>query len=457
MSTASTRALSTATAAGPATRAGAASGGGVARSLAQLLASNALVSLTGLLCLPVLFRNLGPASYGQLSLFLLLLGLLGSLDVSRPTLVRELSRDGDGRALGELLPLVGLSQRLLVPLALAVGWLVFGPLEGLALGLGTWLFVAASGPYASLAAAQRVGVAVSVRNVAWVVAFVVAAALSFRELPAHAYAWPFVVANGVILLVNRRLSGGVGSAREQRPSVAVWQRFRGRSLDILGLSVATAVVVSADKLLLEGSASAETFGHYAAQYDLATRLHVLSTALGTVLLPALSQRVAKDGFERAAALFVRQAGWIALLFFCGLAGLLLFSDEVLALVLGDAALEAENVYPLLLVGIFFALFGHLITPWQRACGDFRTHRRIYTLAALLMLVVGVVTIPRFGPLGAVLTYSTARCADVLLVASEVRRIPRAILPSSRVALLAGMALALLALGLWRFAAHGGAA
>lgn len=430
---------------------------GLKRNFAQLLGSNALISLTGLACLPVLFRNLGAAKYGDLSLFLTALALLASLDISRPTLVREWSREGGAQQTPRLGSLVGASQLLLTPLSLLLGWIAFGPVGGIALGLATFLYVAASAPYATLAAQDRVGRAAAVRNHAWVGAFLLATGLSFAELPTHAVIWPFVAANLVILLVNQRLSGCRRSVFGQRPHVATWKAFSNQSWNILGLSLATAVVVSADKLILKGNNGSEVFGHYAAQYDLAIKLNILGSALGTILLPALSRDISHRGFEVAAQRFVRQASWLAAGFFCLLTGLLLCSEQVLRLILGEDALQVTAVYPLFLVGVFFALFGHLITPWQRACGDFRTHRRIYGVSAGLMLVVGFVLIPKFGALGAVLTYLSARSADVMLVASEVRRIPESILPRRRIMLLGSMAVLLTCLGIVKYLQLGGAA
>lgn len=445
--------------AAPASHSDVASTRGVLRSLAQLLGSNALISLTGLICLPVLFRNLGAATYGQFSLFLLALGLISSLDIARPTLVLELSGKAQSPAekLSELRPLIGISQCWLAPLALIAGSWIFGWASGLALGIGVALFVAASSPYASLAAQGRVGVAAATRNLAWVAAFITTAVLSFFELPAHLYFWPFALANLAILLVNRRLAGPGSDPFLVRPRLAPLRLFRQRSLDILGLSLATAVVISADKLMLEGLVSADAFGRYAAQYDLAIKINVLSTALGTVLFPAFSRLFAQEGREVASARFVRQMSWIVLAYFFGLALILCFAKEVLSLVLGAEGLAGAPVYPLLLFGIFLALFGHLITPWQRACGDFRTHRRIYSWSAGLMILVGVFAIPAWGAVGAVVTYLSARSADLLLILSEVRRTSREVLGTARLLALASMILLLGALAAFQFIQLGGVA
>lgn len=439
------------------TSGGRAHGFGVLKSLGQLLGSQALISLTGLVALPLLFRNLGAADYGLFSLFLLALGLLSSLDIARPTMVLELSGAGDAARARELQPLIGVSQLLLGPLAFGLGALVFEPWAGVALGLAVVLFVSASGPYAVLASQGRVGVAASTRNFAWVGAFLAATGMSFHDLPAQAYFWPFAVANFIVLLVNRHLAGAENCPWFARPSAALLQRFRGRSFDILGLSLATAVVISADKLILQTSSNDEVFGHYAAQYDLAIKINVLSSALGTVLFPAFSRLFAEQGRHLATEKFVRQTSWIVGGYFVGLLVLLLFSEEVLSLVLGAESDAGVAVYPLFLFGIFLALFGHLITPWQRACGDFRTHRRIYAATAVIMIAVGVFAIPAWGALGAALTFLSARVADVLLIASEVRRTPRQVLGRPRLAALAAMTISLAVIAGLQFVELGGLA
>jgi|GEM_PF-2338769 len=429
----------------------------LAKSLAPLLGSNALISLTGLICLPLLFRNLGPASYGQLSLFLLGMGLLTSLDLARPTLVHELAGGQRSSQPGELLSLIGVSQGALVPLALAVGLLGFGPSAGLALGLGVHFFVASSGPYAVLAVRGRVGTAGAVRNLLWVAAFVGATLASTAGWGVAALAWPFALANAGVYLVNRHLAGPGSGALLPRPRLDVERRFRGRSADILGLGVATAVVVAADRLLLQWGTEGESFGRYAAQYDLAIKINVLSSALGTVLFPAYSRLVAERGRGAAARSFLRQLSWVVVAYFLGLLALTAFSGELLELVLGSEAGEGAVVLPLFFLGVFLALFGHLLTPWQRACGDFRTHRRVYAGTALWMVAFGAFAIPAWGALGAALTYLSARVADLALIACEARRLPREILPRRKLVLLGAMLLVLGAVALAQLAELGGAA
>ncbi len=419
------------------------------RGLSQMLGSNALVGVVGVLSLPFLARNLGPSGYGHFSLFLTGLGLLSSLDIARPTLIREFSGVESPAEKRKLLALMSMSQLLLAPLSFLLGAWFFGVLAGLALACGVFFFIAASSPFALLAAEGRVGLAVAVRNIGWAVAFALATGLSFLQLPPHVYLWPFVAANVGIFAVNRRLAGAGRVPLFVRPDLSLLGRYRERSLDIFGLSLAVAVVVSADKLMLERSASAEVFGAYTAQYDLATKINLLSTALGTVLFPLFASQFATQGFESAARRFIGQLTRIVPAYWAVLMVLLWFNESIVSLMLGAEFTSEVRIYPLMLVGVFLALFGHLLTPWQRACGDFRTHRRAYALSAVLMLAVGAYAIPSFGAAGAVAAYLTARIADLLLIATELKRIPREILSPWRVVALGLMISSLIALATYK--------
>lgn len=412
-------------------------------SLTQLLGGNLLLGLAGLASLPVLARNLGAAHYGAFSLFVALLGVVSNLDPARPLLVRELSAGAAPGARARLERLATTSALLLAPLGFALGTLLGGAASGVALGLGAALHALASAPYARLAAEGRVGLAGALRNVLWTAALAATVALSFHPAGPRAAVWPFVAANALLLALLRGLCGARAEALPA-PGLAVVREHASAARDVVGFSAASAVVVAADRAILARVAPAE-LGRYGAQYDLATKLNVLSTALGSVLFPLLSRLHREQGHLAAARTFVRVASWIALGYFLVLAALIAGREEVVRLVLGADFHANAATYGAMLVGVFLHLFGFLVAPWQRACGDFATHRRAYALAAGLMVLVGLVAIPLWGAPGAAATYLVARSAEVVLVASVVRTLPREVLPRWRVATLAAMALGLAAL------------
>ncbi len=418
--------------------------GGALGNLSSLLGSHLVVGLVGLACLPVLARNLGPAGYGRLSLFVLALGLLSNLDPVRPVLVRELARD---RATGDLRPLALAGALVLAPLALGVGLFAFTPLVAAGLAAAVALHALASPPYAALAACGRVGTAGAVRNGFWTLALLLVLAASFHPLGRHAWVVAFAGANLAILVALRRLAPPTSAPPAPRRSAfALLARHRAACTDVALFALASAVVVGVDRVLLQRHVDEETFGRYAAQVDVVVKINIVSTALGTILLPALSRVLAEQGHAEAARRFVRASSWIALAYFAALACAIAFHEELVALLLGPRFAGASDVMVLVLVAVFVHLFGFLITPWQRACGDWRTHRRAYFVAAVVCASVAVAAIPSYGVRGALAAYLCGRLAELALVVVEVRRLDASVLPRWRVAALAAMVLALVGLG-----------
>lgn len=407
-------------------------------NLGQLLGSHAVVAAAGLASLPILARNLGTEAYGRFSLFLLALGILSNLDPARPILVRELSREAAGAG-DEANRLASSSAWLLTAAGALAGWLVGGAWVALALGAAVHFHGLTAAPFAALSADGRVGLAGTIRNACWATALGAVVALSFASTSAHGWIWAFTAANAVILLVSRR-AAGIRGALFHIPSLRALGKVRVQARDVLGFALASAVVSSCDRFLLDGSADQATFGSYTAQYDLAIKLNILSTALCAIVYPTFSRMLAEQDEGLAERRFVSLASRIAGLYFVGLLALIAFHRPVLDLVLGAEFLGAEAtlVYPLLLVGVFVHLFGFLVTPYQRARGDFATHRRSYAVAAGLMIAVGVFAVPRFGAAGALATYMTGRLAEIGLIVAEARRMDRAVLPASRLVLLTSM-------------------
>lgn len=420
-------------------------------SLSQILGSHLLVGVVGLVSLPVLARNFGPEVYGGFGLFTTLLGVVSFQDFLRPLLIREYSRECAPSERTELDALARVLPGILGIAAAAAGLAFLDLLPALAFAGAVFLHFASARDYAALAVAGRVGLASAVRNVGWAAAVVLLTALSFWTPGAHAYAWPFLAANLAIFLSYRALArrsthvahaisplAGGGLASPWRPARAAWSRHRRDMKDLLGFNVACAVAVSADRVILDRSIGGAAFGRYVATADLALKLDVLGTALGTVLYPSLSRRVQSEGVEASARAFVRTAGWILVGHFLLLLALALVAGDVVRLVLGRDFAGSPAIFGLMLSGVFVHMLGFLITPWQRARGDFATQRRAYYASAAAALVTGLALIPTLGAAGALLAYLASRVAEVLLLASEVRTLPRSVLPIWKLLALAGM-------------------
>lgn len=430
----------------------------------QVLASQAALAVAGLGALPILGREFGPSTYGQFSLYVTLLGVITYQDVARQLLIHEQSR-GAARA-RDLDALTRLSTLLLLGLAALVGPFVLAPIAAVALAAVTLLHGLASRDYARLAVAGRAGSVTALRNFAWAAAFVAAAALSLQSHSPAAWSLPFVGAAAFVFaayrLLARRLPAETSAPAERGPAWARWSgwstlrvspdlpRYRAAVVDLLGFTVASSALVSIDRLLLERTSTPEELGVYCGAYDIATRVHVASSALAAMLYPTFAAQIAAHGSLEAARRFVQVASVAVTVYFVGLLALLSLDDVLLGALLGPSFAASRPLFALMLVGVFVHLFGFLITPWQRARGDFATTRLAYQRAAVVMLAVGVVMVPLHGALGALIAYLCSRVAELQLIVSEVRRMPTELGVPRRLAIAAAMLAVLTMLCVVRF-------
>lgn len=435
------------------------------KGTSQVVVSQVALGLAGVLTLPVLGRTLGPEGYGDFSLFVTLLGVATYQDVARQLLIHEQSQERSSPA--DLDALTRLSTVLIVVLALAVGTFVLEPSSAAALLVVTLLHGLSSRDYATLAVSGHVGSVTALRNSTWAIAFGLTALLSFVVRGPLTYLAPFVAASAITWLGYRRLAGwqarihltaGPTGAWWARASgwahlrcSASWPRYRRAGLDLLGFTLASSVIASADRILLEKTASGQELGIYCGAADLALRVHILSSALAAALYPTLARALREEGYERAARRFVRIASWTAVAHFVVLLGLLLAQGAVLDAFLGGAFVDSRPVFALLVVAVFVQTFGFLLTPWQRAQGDFQSQRLAYGRAMVVMVAAGLLLVPAYGAVGAAVAYLCSRVAEIQLVARELRRMPRELLPRRHLALLGAMLLILLAAAAWRLA------
>ena len=430
----------------------------------QVLASQAALAAAGLGALPVLGREFGPGIYGQFSLYVTLLGVITYQDVARQLLIHEQSR-GEARP-RDLDALTRLSTLLLLGLALCVGPFVLDLSAALSLAAVTLLHGLASRDYARLAVAGRAGTVTALRNFAWAGAFLAVAALSFEFHSPAAWSLPFVGAAAFVLGAYRVLARGLpretSTAAESGPAWARWSgwstlrtspelpRYRTAVFDLLGFTVASSAIVSIDRLLLERTTTPEELGMYCGAYDIATRVHVASSALAAMLYPTFAAQIAAHGKLEASRRFVQVASIAVTVYFIGLLALLSLDEAILGTLLGPSFVASRPLFALMLIGVFVHLFGFLITPWQRARGDFATTRVAYQRAAVVMLAVGIVMVPLHGALGALIAYLCSRVAELQLIVAELRSLPAELGVPRRLAFAGAMLAVLSMLCILRF-------
>lgn len=385
-----------------------------AAGVAAIGASQASLAIAGLVAYPFLTRHLGPGGYGSFSLLLTIWGLVYASDVARPLLTREQSAGDPDEARTDL------GSAALFNLVAMAG---LGAVLGAIGGGGTWALVAAvfaaisclaSPAAAQLAATGSPHVPIVARNVAWSVAFLLAAAVVFGGGGwAPALGCFFLARVALTLYLRSRVAGRPGVARVRWSGVAGATRVN--LLDLLGFKLVLVVLATADRFVLYRLASPDVFGEYAAAFDLVIKVNVFSSAVGALLEPALARRFGQGGTEAAGRHLLRVARWSFPAVGFVLTLLSLFSAPLLATIAGAPFADAAHFIPILAVGVLLQFVGFLLVPWRQAVGDFRSQRQGYGVAAVAALVAGLLLVPVWGAYGAAAAYLVARVGDLWIL------------------------------------------
>jgi len=309
-------------------------------------------------------------------------------------------------------------------MAALLGFWLIGTAGGLALTTVALAQSIAAPAYAAGALQGRIGVLHAARNVLWASSYLATALLSLWLKNEVAFALPFAVAGVATSIVW--LNKGAGS-RIPRPWMLSYPRGIDRDLIRDGMSVqifnvAAAAVSSLDKVWMRLSIDARELGQYLAQSDLALKMNMLGTALGNVLYPSLSRKIAEEGVESVAPRFARLFSGVMVVYGVLILALMIVGRTIIAWFFGDAYLSVHPIYSIILIGAYLQMIGFLLTPWQRACGEFSMSRNAYMVSLAVMVVVGAIVVPAFGMLGGAMVYLSGRTADVALLAMEWRQL-----------------------------------
>lgn len=176
----------------------------------------------------------------------------------------------------------------------------------------------------------------------------------------------------------------------------------GRGATPLGIAIACTVVYRrVDQLLLPRLSTVQQLGHYAASVSIVESFNLVPAAMATVALPALSQRyrgqrlpatpdrISGVGYRYLAALILPLAA-------LGTAR----GGAVLELVYGPAYRGGAATLAVLLWAQSFAFLGVLMTQVLITRHQVRPLAGLLAIAAMSNVIVNVLTIPRFGQLGA---------------------------------------------------------
>lgn len=424
--------------------------GRVARHTAWNLAAVALPFAIGVLTIPVLTRELGPARFGLIGLAWAVLEYLAVFDagLGRATVhfvAREL-RGTDGVPGHVVLLSLGIQTLLGVlagaALALAAPWLAGGvlrvPPELQEETRRAFQVLAATVPFALLGlglrglleAAERFDIVAAIRIPSSAATFIVpaVAAVGGATVPQILVALLLVRVLACLttaILVRRVVPRIAWSARGS------WRQMR--SVAAFGGWVAVSNVLSPIFLLFDRAAlgvlaGVAAVGFYTGPYEAVARLLVVPAALVTAIFPRVSAAAGGDATAARTArtlaplyLGTTRALATALLGLVA-AAVVLAPDLLLAWLGPDYAARAGLAMRLLLVGVLANALAHVPFAFVQALGRPDLTARFHVLELLVHVPLTIVLVQRWSVAGAAAAWMTRALFDGLLVSIAAHRL-----------------------------------
>lgn len=406
---------------------------------------NALMSIA---FLPLYISYLGMEAYGLIAVFATLQAWLSLIDTGlAPTLNREMARFRGGkhsvdsiRDLLRSLEFIYLPLGVLVTIgvALAAPWLATGWLDarelsvevmvqalalmGLLIGL-RWF----SSLYRSAVSGLQeqvwlnVGVVVfatlrgagAVAVLAWV-SPTIQAFFIYQAVIGSLEAATLAVMAYLLLPSSGGKAKFSGEALQR-----IW-KFAGGMMMITFLAV---LLTQVDKVLLSGLVPLEEFGHYALAGVVAGALYLFAGPIGVAVGPRLAELVARNDLEAQTATYHTYAQLLAVIVAPAAVVLAFFSDSILLLWTGDAALTAE-VAPLLSLLVIGTMLNALMQlPYALTLAYGWTRFTIATNACAVAILVPAIffVVPRYGTIGAATVWLTLNAGYVVLAIPFLHR------------------------------------
>ncbi len=387
---------------------------------AKVMGSQAGLAVVGLVTLPIIARNFQAELFGRFSLFLVLLGSISLIDFCRPLLVRKFADLEESFNQDDITAVSLLNLFVVSSTAGSVGAVFLSTPEALFLTLACFLHAAASPAYAENAVRFGAGNVQLFRNMLWSFAYLVVATTGFFVQSIWSYLLPFSIANLALVFIYGKTASGTAFRPDWRNIYPSDRRIIRDSWHILSFNLITAFVSSVDKVGVEKFVGGDVYGRYMAQSTLALKGNLAGTALGQTLYPELSVRMGRDGLNKAADYFARIFCWAMLAFGAAILIPILASDKIIDILFGTSYQTDIDIFAIVLVGVYLQMMGMMLTPWQRARGDFEAARNAYFVAAIFMLAGAFILIPAYGIIGAVGVYLLGRIGELILLIREWR-------------------------------------
>ena len=396
------------------------------------LLATLLPLFAALLAMPWLAQQLGTERFGLLALAWVLIGYFGLFEFGLGrALTRFVAERANGAAAAELpglcstatalAALAGVLGAAAVALAANWGdvWTTRVP-AALQTEVGNGLFIVALGipPTVGTAAfrgllegLQRFKLLTAIRVPAGVLLFV-APCLSAVYSPRLDWALASIVLTRWLVL----LAHAVPSGRAIRMSWQLVRRFWVAPLLRMGgwltvSNIVSPVIVYADRFVIGGLLSAVAVAHYAAPFEMVSRLLVLPVALAGALFPAL----AAAGAASAGPLLRRQATQLTLAVVLPLA---LLGSALAAPLLGawmgpEFAEKGSTAARILLLGFVFNAIAHIPFAALHGYGLARQTALLHLLELPLVLLGLVWLVQAHGIAGAAAAWAARALFDLL--------------------------------------------
>lgn len=405
------------------------------------LLGNLVPLLAAAFAVPFLLHTVGVERFGLLSLVWVLIGYFSLLDLGLSrALTKMIAERDDGQHAAELSSLCSTGTALVTALGVAGGLLVAlgaacaGPwlarlpealrteaqLSLLWVALGIPVVVGTAALRGVLEGFQRFKTLTALRTPAGVALFLTPCATALLS-PRLDLAVAVMLATRLVFLVLHLLP-----CRELvRFDFHHVNRSWLRPLVVFGgwltlTNVVAPVIVYLDRFVIGALMPAASVAHYAAPFEVVSRLLLLPMALSGALFPALSKAQAQD--PQASHRLLHSSLKLLLVLVFPLVGLgMLVAGPLLSLWLGaDFASHGTRVMQILLVGFAFNALAQL--PFAALASAGLTRQTALLQVTELVLYLGLLTslVRSHGLEGAAVAWSIRACLDFFALSALVR-------------------------------------
>ena len=213
--------------------------------------------------------------------------------------------------------------------------------------------------------------------------------------------WAMVITAGSILLWDIFSSRRIWQIKISYFSKKLFKNLLGYGFPLVGLSVASYILVAADRYMIKYFLTTDKVGIYSASYSLASE--VIQFPMAILLLaayPIIMATFEKDG-EGATSLLLNKIISLYFIFLMPVIfGITVLSKNIANILLGESFRSGYTILPWISVGVFcFGLTQYFYKPFELK-EKTKILSSLVFFAAILNIILNLFFIPKFGILGA---------------------------------------------------------